>query len=274
MESKLPFGLKNGLIVEVSQVERGLECGCICPVCKQALIARKGTKTVHHFAHYKAAECAGAAETALHQAAKDILERNKKINLPAVMTSLGYAEGQNICLYPKQILHFRKVFLEKRLDNIIPDIIIQIKSRQLIIEITVTHAIDIVKMNRIRKLNISTLEIDLSKEIQPLTLTEFEKVLIYDLTHKYWIYNSKREAFLDEIRSYGKALRLYYRNVYKCPFIPDNQLKKNYTDLLDDCFCCDYLIHANGEKARIEKNIICAGHAKKEIDQIVSRYKN
>ena len=75
------------------------------------------------------------------------------------------------------------------------------------------------------------------------------------------------------MRSYGNALRLYYRNVYKCPFIRDNQLNKKYADLLDDCFCCDYLLHINGEKARIEKNIICVGHAIDEIDQIVSRYK-
>jgi hypothetical protein len=273
MESKLPFGLKNGHAVHISRVERGLQCGCSCPACKQPLIARKGTKTVHHFAHYHSHECIGAIETILHLAAKEILQKNKKIHLPAVMTSLGYARGQSIDLYPKHILHFEKVFLEKRIDKIIPDIIIHVKGRQLIIEITVTHSIDRIKMNRIRKLNISTLEIDLRKQDQQLTINMLEKLLIYDLACKKWVYNAKREDFVNEIMNLGKELPLYHRTVYGCPLKINELNESKSADLINCCFNCDFLIHANGERSNSKKHITCVGHEAKENKDIINRYK-
>lgn len=54
----IPFGLKNDRYYDVSEVERGRSCGCICPSCKQNLVAKKGDpeKMVHHFAHDKKAK--------------------------------------------------------------------------------------------------------------------------------------------------------------------------------------------------------------------------
>ncbi|HCE4574146.1 hypothetical protein P3719_23445 [Vibrio parahaemolyticus] len=54
----LPFGLKDGKYYDVSEVERGRACGCICPSCKQVLVAKKGDplKMAHHFAHDKKAQ--------------------------------------------------------------------------------------------------------------------------------------------------------------------------------------------------------------------------
>jgi hypothetical protein len=272
MESKLPFGLRNGHPIHISQVEKGLKCGCSCPVCRQILIARKGTKTIHHFAHYRALECLGAFESAIHMAAKEILESYGKILLPAVMTSLGNNDGARICLYKQQMLKFKKMSLERRIDRIIPDILLEVNGRKLIIEITVTHGIDVEKLNRIKKLNISTLEIDLTNLAQNLSLTELERVVVYGPEHKRWIYNSKKEEFRNEIKSYGKPLKLYYRNVYNCPSLLDYPSGKKHVDLIEKCLCCDYLIHMNGDNSNSQKHILCLGHAKNEINQIINRY--
>jgi hypothetical protein len=272
VEAKLTFGIHKGHLIHISLVESGLRCNCICPACNQKLIARKGAKTVHHFAHYKATDCIGATETALHMAAKEILESHKRIQLPAVLTSLGSGQGMSICLFKKQILRFERVFLEKRIDRIIPDIIIEKQGRSLIIEITVTHGIDAIKKNRIKKLNISTLEIDLRNHVQHINADELEKILIYGIGNKNWVYNSKRQAFRDKIVSLGKALPLYYRNVYKCPLFLNDLSGKKHVDLLDDCFGCNYLIHANGDASKSHKHIICVGHAVKEIEKIFARY--
>ncbi|MBU4485366.1 MAG: hypothetical protein KKD38_00420 [Candidatus Delongbacteria bacterium] len=48
MELKLPFGMKDGKLVQVSDVEQGSKCGCICPACAQPLVARKGEINIHH----------------------------------------------------------------------------------------------------------------------------------------------------------------------------------------------------------------------------------
>ncbi|WHY77279.1 competence protein CoiA family protein [Neobacillus sp. WH10] len=66
MKFKLPYGLKDGKLVHISDVEKGLKCECVCPACNHPLIARKGEKTAHHFAHYNGSECAKSVETALH----------------------------------------------------------------------------------------------------------------------------------------------------------------------------------------------------------------
>jgi len=53
----IPLGLKDGQLLDVSEVPRGRACGCICPSCHQVLIAKKGDseKMAHHFAHDKKA---------------------------------------------------------------------------------------------------------------------------------------------------------------------------------------------------------------------------
>ncbi|HOU17971.1 MAG TPA: competence protein CoiA family protein [Candidatus Marinimicrobia bacterium] len=68
---KIPYAEKDGFIRHISQVEKGLACGCSCPVCHQPVIARKGAHKRHHFAHYPDAVC--NAETVLHYLAKRLL---------------------------------------------------------------------------------------------------------------------------------------------------------------------------------------------------------
>jgi len=68
---KIPYGEREGKLLHVTTVERGLKCSCACPVCKRRLVARKGTKTAHHFAHCVGATC--NTETLLHQLGKRLL---------------------------------------------------------------------------------------------------------------------------------------------------------------------------------------------------------
>lgn len=67
----VPYGERNGALVHVSEVDRGLDCACVCPACGARLVARKGTKTAHHFAHYHQTDC--SPETLLHHLAKRLL---------------------------------------------------------------------------------------------------------------------------------------------------------------------------------------------------------
>ena len=53
-EVKNPFGIRNGVYITVNDLredERGLACGCICPLCKDPFEARLGSIRIHHFAH-------------------------------------------------------------------------------------------------------------------------------------------------------------------------------------------------------------------------------
>jgi ssDNA-binding Zn-finger/Zn-ribbon topoisomerase 1 len=68
---KIPYALHYGKLIHVSDVPRGLRPDCLCPACKGTLVARKGAKVVHHFAHYREADC--QPETVAHLTAKLLL---------------------------------------------------------------------------------------------------------------------------------------------------------------------------------------------------------
>lgn len=59
MSKILTYGLQNEELKHVSNVENGLSCNCICPHCKQTLIAKNNQKNKKesHFSHYSAIEC-------------------------------------------------------------------------------------------------------------------------------------------------------------------------------------------------------------------------
>lgn len=59
----------------VDAVENGMACGCVCPCCKEKLMAKNGgTKRMHHFAHASGVDCEGAYETMLHLLAKERIQ--------------------------------------------------------------------------------------------------------------------------------------------------------------------------------------------------------
>lgn len=67
----IPFGELDGRLVHVSKVERGAACGCVCPVCRVPLVARKGASKAHHFAHESGSGC--TQESLLHYLGKHIM---------------------------------------------------------------------------------------------------------------------------------------------------------------------------------------------------------
>jgi hypothetical protein len=273
---KLPFGLKEGELVEVSQVENGLKCNCFCPSCGHPLVARKGEKT-HHFAHHKSSDCVGALETALHYAAKEILERQKRIRIPAVTTAIGGGYGTVFDLFKEQYISFDNVYLEKHLDSIIPDVIIEIKGKRMLIEIAVTHFIDKNKKTKIRELNISTLEVNLSKLDRQITLAELESILIDSLENKKWIYNTKQEAFKNQIERFGEDLDVYHRgmasHIDDCPLSVRVWKGKSYANFIDDCIYCEYFFNSLTNEHGSTTHVNCVGHAKEQITEIVNKYR-
>ena len=75
---RVPYGVRDGVLVHASAVERGLACGCVCVECGTRLVARRGPKTRPHFAHHAAAgDCDG--ESLLHRLGKRILAQRMEV---------------------------------------------------------------------------------------------------------------------------------------------------------------------------------------------------
>lgn len=77
----IPYGERNDRLLHVSAVGRGLGCNCVCPVCKDPLVARKGAKTKHHFAHRSGSTC--NTETVLHELGKRLLHARLALAIAA-----------------------------------------------------------------------------------------------------------------------------------------------------------------------------------------------
>lgn len=189
---KLPFGMQDGRLLHISEVDRGLACNCICPSCSHPLVARKGDHTVHHFAHHKGKECEHGFETALHIATKEILERNKKIIVPRVEVDFFYYNRSWLISGEREII-FDDVELERKYHDVIPDVIGYINGKPLMIEVTVTHKTGEEKIQKVRERGISILEIDLSKFNRIFSIEELEKEVILNTENKKWLLNIKEE---------------------------------------------------------------------------------
>ena len=78
---KVPFGLKAGALVEPHTLPSGKDSECLCPGCRDILVVRKGSKRAH-FAHFRKVPTENCVETALHQAAKQILMQEQRMMIP------------------------------------------------------------------------------------------------------------------------------------------------------------------------------------------------
>lgn len=147
-ERDLKVGIKEGALVFIDEVENGLNCGCICPHCQGVLIAKKGEKNSHHFAHHKIVNCGQGIETALHLLGKEIIREQSSVTLP---------DGE-------KLTQLANVELEKSRQGYITDIgaIIVNTGEEIDIEIKATHGIDQNKQHKIERDGTQVFEIDLS----------------------------------------------------------------------------------------------------------------
>jgi hypothetical protein len=209
---KLPFGLRNGNgeLKHISTVQSGLACECYCAACGARLMAKKGEKNAHSFAHYQAEECEHGLETALHLAAKKILEESAQITLPKLtiyeevsgeMCGQSRTKKGEAIICEQHIAYLKNIEPEKRLNTIIPDIIADIDGVPLIIEIAVTHFVDRVKQNKIHELGIACIEINLKDVFRNADLESIRSIVIESVANKVWLFHAETARIRTELKS-------------------------------------------------------------------------
>lgn len=142
---RVPYAEKEGRLVHVSDVERGLKCGAVCPVCKTAVLARKGAKMRHHFAHYPGTNC--SAETVLHFIAKQLIYEKliSALSLKQVIRvhwkCIACRDRHSLSLME----NVKNVVMEKELGECRPDITLLDSNQNplALLEIVVSHRPDV-----------------------------------------------------------------------------------------------------------------------------------
>lgn len=197
---ELVYGMRpDGSLVHISEAARGLACDCICPACGRTLIARKGTIKVEHFGHYgKGSGCGRNAETNAHSWAKEVLEREKCILLPAVAARVG---REVLETHMPQLFTFASAELEKTMDDIVPDVILTTHAgKKLLVEVLVTHACGPEKIAKLKNRGLATVEVDLSALRKSSDRDLIEAALIRNAPRD-WLYNSKQENAEEKLRA-------------------------------------------------------------------------
>lgn len=130
----------------------------------------------------------GNLETRLHRKAKEIIVANGGILLPPLSVPGGASTKE-------RLVHFTKAEAEAPIGKIRPDVLVTLKgtrfweSYPLIIEITVTHGVDPMKLAVIKELNVAALEVDISRFGGFGTEEDFKKLILDEVAGKNWLFH-------------------------------------------------------------------------------------
>lgn len=234
----LQFALRNNELVSINDVPSGLGCGCICPECGTTLVAKKGSRRMHHFSHYQTAECESGIETALHLLGKQIIEKTKRLFVPAI-PSVEKSVGK--------VTEYDEAIEERRIDgNIKPDVQLRARmdlwgaGRIVNVEIKVSHAVDEAKKYKLLELGIPTIEIDLSEIGADYTEETIEQIILSGEKTK-WVYSPRAKChFIKEWLCDIRESKLRYGKHYWVDFCPLNGLDTVYGRWWSElpCYSC------------------------------------
>lgn len=206
--ASLVYGKRSsdGAFIHISAAGSGLQADLVCPVakCGKKLIAKKGlTGRAHHFAHYADnVPCTGSAETMAHAFAKDVLGAKLRLWLPSIT---GEHQGKKLTTRAAKWQKFEAARLEHRLDDIVPDVILEVQGRELLVEVRVTHACGPDKIRKLRTARLPTLEIDLRKFRNASVPDLVEAIL--KTAPRAWLFNEHVEGARERLVAEAKLAR-------------------------------------------------------------------
>lgn len=212
-------------LVNIKQVERGLACHCFCFECSEPVVARKGDKNEHHFAHSSNKEsCHINPESILHKFAKQVIMEAKTVVLPPL---------PNTDEVTARKWQFTSLVEEQAVGSIRPDIVASIGDEMLFIEVAVTSFVSKEKLDFIKHLNIKAVEIDLRELLnQGLDIpSEEARLFILDqVDNKKWLYPEAKEIKVQP-KDWLSTLNIPCANEINIASEDDIQLSKtnNYT---------------------------------------------
>lgn len=181
-------------MIHIEAARRGKACNCRCLACGEALIARHGEMKAHSFAHESGAECQYAIDAMLNCLATELIATRGCFSTPAltVRASRTGPLGALKCeeTIPSRNLQVQSATVDRRVHPQRPSVVMLVKGRELLLEMTHTHRLDAQKRCAIEKLGLPAIEMHLA-DCEFGTVEQFERMLIDDTRRKHWIFNHK-----------------------------------------------------------------------------------
>lgn len=196
----VPFGMRDGRPVFVSDVALGLDCGCTCPECGEPLIARNrdfpGRRRARHFQHARASSCPGGIETAIHLMAKEVLATSDAVLLPRWASGDVVIEPESLAIVSAR-LEVPLIDGAARPDVLLRGMAAEIEFDVLCVEVRVHHAVDAPKRDLLATNGLDTMELDLSGLTYDAVAdpVAFRYEVLENPANRHWVHLS-RAAFV------------------------------------------------------------------------------
>lgn len=241
-ETKIYFAIRKetNQLVHISEMiekDRGMACECVCANCGRPLVAKLGHGgKIRHFAHLadkSVVECSAdkANESALHKMAKELICKSTYIWLPELTIAEQNDPDRNkndneqqkpMSFGKKTRFQYQSVQMEVPFNGFKPDIcLIQKSGKLFLIEIAVTHHVDEEKHQRIKTLQIPTIEIKITdflkeykadgNESKDELIEKLKEALIESTENKIWIYHPREKEGIQKLCERNRKLEEEYQ---------------------------------------------------------------
>lgn len=232
---------ETGELHSIEDVASGLSCNSICPYCHTRLIARKGEKRSHHFAHETKYDCVFGPAVAVYQAVFKAIQKHRKLYLPdAVLKFDSYKEDELIA--SAKVLDITDVTYACEDKQFPPTLLVYKDSFQLQIILNFNlfyeaSDIEALKSHAYEK-NISILMIDIDLDESTITDQMISRIIFSPQIYREWIRNKAVDKAYEKY--YKVALpAVEFESGYLCP-AQKNMYKNVYSSRLVDCLYCEY----------------------------------
>lgn len=137
-------------------------------------------------------------ETLLHREVKAILEREKRLQLPAVEVEAGWRRrdgSTDTRTWSSEVFMARpeRVRLEVHLGFAVPDVVIEWVehgiAHTLLVEVTVTNPFTADRVEKIASLGLPVLEIDIGRMGGTVTREELKRLVVDEVAGKRWLFH-------------------------------------------------------------------------------------
>lgn len=204
---------KELLFIDDKEVLNGKKCGCICPHCKDDLIANNGGEIKrHYFSHQNKVEGRDCLMTQLHLVAQHYFENLLEFHIPDVSFIYDSHELKKSGKASRVI----SSKMEQRIGRYFSDVLINTQDGPFSIEICVTHPCEDEKVLHYTNIKLPTIEYDLSN-LRSLDIQDAIKLLKTNSVECKWLYPWDR----DQMISAWKKRLAQRKKLYL-----DNQIRK------------------------------------------------
>lgn len=165
-------------------------------------MAKKGAIKRWHFSHLNFQPGDNCAESAIHAAAKQVLLEHRAFVVPefAIRTSARAMDGREFyehqVLSPVRSIRFDRTVPEVAIGDIRPDVVGYRGERRLLVEMHFRHRVDLAKREKMIRLGLPAIEIDLSDLDADIGFAAVTERVITAVHEKVWLFYPGQDEHL------------------------------------------------------------------------------